>query len=92
MGRPEHPEVHSAKGENPSEFLQVDHFMLIFFYPQLLDSAPYFLKKAVTIGAEEYLPTDDDVLRARSQTTGVVTVDFTVGHFKIRSLIDDHSS
>ena len=92
MGRPEHPEVHSAKGENPSEFLQVDHFIIIFFYPQLLDSAPYFLKKAVAIGAEEYLPTDDDVLRARSQTTGVVTVDFTVGHFIIRSLIDDHSS
>merc|ERR1711990_1266166 len=45
---------------------------------QLLDSAPYFLKKAVTIGAADYLPTDDDVLRARSQTTGVVTVDFTL--------------
>ena len=56
--------------------------MLIFFFPQLLDSAPYFLKKAEAIGAMDYLPTDDDVLRARSQTTGVVTVDFTVGHTK----------
>ena len=54
--------------------------MLIFFFPQLLDSAPYFLKKAEAIGALDYLPTDDDVLRARSQTTGVVTVDFTVGY------------
>jgi len=45
---------------------------------QLLDSAPYFLKMAAKIGEATYLPSDDDVLRARSQTTGVVTVDFTL--------------
>jgi len=44
----------------------------------LLDSAPYFLKKAATLAGEEYLPSDEDVLRARSITTGVVTVDFTL--------------
>ena len=79
MGGPKHPEVHWAEGKNPSEYFKAAHSTLIFSFPQLLDSAPYFLKKAVTIGAADYLPTDDDVLRARSQTTGVVTVDFTVG-------------
>jgi len=42
----------------------------------LLDSAPYFLKKASTIGEVDYLPSDEDVLRARSQTTGVTSMDF----------------
>jgi len=42
----------------------------------LLDSAPYFLKKASTIGEIDYLPSDEDVLRARSQTTGVTSMDF----------------
>jgi len=42
----------------------------------LLDSAPYFLKKAASLAAPDYLPSDEDVLRARSITTGVVTVNF----------------
>ena len=46
--------------------------------PQLPDSAPYFLKKAATIGESNYLPSDEDVLRARSQTTGVNSMDFMV--------------
>jgi len=44
----------------------------------LLDSAPYFLKKATELAADDYLPSDEDVLRARSITTGVVTVHFTL--------------
>ena len=66
----------SSKRRKSKWVLSSWHPMLIS--PQLLDSAPYFLKKAVAIGAADFLPTDDDVLRARSQTTGVVTVDFTV--------------
>ena len=52
---------------------------------QLLDSAPYFLKKAATIGKSDYLPSDEDVLRARSQTTGVNSIDFMV------SLLSKHT-
>ena len=48
--------------------------------PQLPDSAPYFLKKAATIGEADYLPSDEDVLRARSQTTGVNSMDFMVSY------------
>jgi len=45
---------------------------------QLLDSAPYFLKKAESIASPNYKPTDEDVLRARSITTGIITVPFEV--------------
>jgi len=45
---------------------------------QFLDSAPYFLKQAETIASPEYRPSDEDVLRARSITTGIVTVPFEV--------------
>jgi len=42
----------------------------------LLDSATYFLEKAAEIGKADYLPSDEDVLRARSQTTGVTSMEF----------------
>jgi len=45
---------------------------------QFLDSAPYFLKQADKFASPEYIPTDEDVLRARSITTGIVTVPFEV--------------
>ena len=45
---------------------------------QFLDSAPYFLNKAEKLVGEDYLPSDDDVLRARSMTTGIVTFPFEV--------------
>ena len=45
---------------------------------QLLDSASYFLEKAAEIGKADYLPSDEDVLRARSITTGVTSMDFMV--------------
>jgi len=45
---------------------------------QLLDSAPYFLSHAARLSAPDYLPTDEDVLRARTITTGIVTVPFKV--------------
>ena len=43
---------------------------------QFLDSAPYFLSKAEKLVGDDYLPSDDDVLRARSMTTGIVTFPF----------------
>jgi len=45
---------------------------------QLLDSAPYFLSQADRLSAASYVPTDEDVLRARTITTGIVTVPFKV--------------
>lgn len=45
---------------------------------QLLDSATYFLKQAVQLASLSYVPTDEDVLRARTITTGIVTVPFRV--------------
>jgi len=45
---------------------------------QVLDSGPYFLNKARQISQPDYLPSDEDVLRARSQTTGIITFKFEV--------------
>lgn len=45
---------------------------------QFLDSAPYFLDQAEKYADPDFLPSDEDVLRARSITTGIVTVPFEV--------------
>eukprot|EP00090_Calanus_glacialis_P014205 TRINITY_DN22928_c0_g1_i1.p1 TRINITY_DN22928_c0_g1~~TRINITY_DN22928_c0_g1_i1.p1 ORF type:complete len:365 (-),score=104.15 TRINITY_DN22928_c0_g1_i1:269-1363(-) len=45
---------------------------------QFLDSAPYFLNQTEKFASPEYIPSDEDVLRARSMTTGIVTVPFEV--------------
>lgn len=44
---------------------------------QLNDSVEYFMTHIRRIGAAEYLPTSDDVLRARVRTSGVVSNEFT---------------
>ena len=46
---------------------------------QLLDSAAYFLTEVERMVGPDYLPTEMDVLRARSITTGIVKVPFQVG-------------
>lgn len=38
---------------------------------QLLDSAPYLFEHVERIGAEDFLPTKDDILRARLRTSGI---------------------
>jgi len=45
---------------------------------QLPDSTKYFLDKVAVIGAENYLPTEQDVLRSRVRTTGIVSNEFTI--------------
>ena len=45
---------------------------------QLGDSVVYFLNKVEQLSALEYLPTMDDVLRARVRTSGVVSKDFCI--------------
>lgn len=48
---------------------------------QLNDNAEYFLNKVEVISASDYVPTVDDVLRARVRSIGIVQSDF-----KIKSL------
>ena len=46
--------------------------------PQLGDSGPYFLSHAQRLAAADYRPSDEDILRARSVTHGIVVVPFQV--------------
>jgi len=45
---------------------------------QLTDSTKYFLDKVYPIAQENYLPTEQDVLRARVRTTGIVSNEFII--------------
>jgi len=45
---------------------------------QLTDSTKYFLDQVKTIAAESYLPSDQDVLRSRVRTTGIVSNEFII--------------
>ena len=49
---------------------------------QLYDSAPYFLGQAERLAAYDYIPTDEDILRARSVTSGIVVVPFQVSYYE----------
>uniref|UniRef100_A0A7E4V171 Guanine nucleotide-binding protein G(I) subunit alpha n=1 Tax=Panagrellus redivivus TaxID=6233 RepID=A0A7E4V171_PANRE len=52
---------------------------------QLNDSAPYYLNSLDRISTQGYIPTQDDVLRTRVKTTGIVETHFTHKdlHFKM---------
>ena len=52
---------------------------------QLNDSAPYYLNSLDRISQPGYIPTQDDVLRTRVKTTGIVETHFTHKdlHFKM---------
>jgi len=54
---------------------------------QLLDSAMYFLNSVDRIAESNYIPSKEDVLRARSITTGINTVPFQVAKLKFE-LVD----
>jgi len=45
---------------------------------QLTDSTKYFLDKVKEIAADNYLPSDQDVLRSRVRTTGIVSNEFII--------------
>ncbi|KAF8425004.1 heterotrimeric G protein alpha subunit [Boletus edulis BED1] len=49
----------------------------------LMDSAVYFFTDVVRIGTPNYLPTENDVLRARLKTTGITETRFTMGQLQI---------
>ena len=44
----------------------------------LLDSAPYFLDNIDRIFVNDYLPTDQDILRSRIATTGIIETEFKI--------------
>ncbi|GAA5821137.1 hypothetical protein JCM10212_006433 [Sporobolomyces blumeae] len=50
---------------------------------QLNDSAAYFFDSIDRIAREGYLPTDEDILRARVRSTGIVEETFQVGGTKM---------
>ena len=49
----------------------------------LIDSANYFLDKITTIGSKEYQPSQQDILRTRQKTVGIVETDFTIDGRKV---------
>ncbi|KAJ2725738.1 Guanine nucleotide-binding protein alpha-2 subunit [Coemansia sp. Benny D115] len=49
----------------------------------LMDSAPYFFNNIRRIGDPKYLPTEADVLRARSKTTGIIETRFMMNNTSI---------
>ncbi|KAI7870974.1 heterotrimeric G protein alpha subunit A [Spinellus fusiger] len=50
----------------------------------LLDSAPYFFDALGRIGQSGYLPTEQDVLRARHKSTGITEIEFQLGELTIQ--------
>uniref|UniRef100_A0AAA9TXX7 G protein subunit alpha o1 n=2 Tax=Bos TaxID=9903 RepID=A0AAA9TXX7_BOVIN len=59
---------------------------------QLNDSAKYYLDSLDRIGAADYQPTEQDILRTRVKTTGIVETHFTFKnlHFRELSSWDKH--
>ncbi len=51
---------------------------------QLTDSAKYFFDKVKQISGEGYIPTEQDVLRSRVRTTGIVENEFEIDHNKFK--------
>jgi len=45
---------------------------------QLVDSAQYFFERVDEVATDGYTPTDQDVFRCRSATTGIVETNFTI--------------
>mmetsp|Transcript_4882 Transcript_4882/g.7874 ORF Transcript_4882/g.7874 Transcript_4882/m.7874 type:complete len:352 (-) Transcript_4882:93-1148(-) len=51
---------------------------------QLNDSAAYYFDAVERIAADDYVPTEQDVLRSRAKTTGIIETEFEVGDVKFR--------
>lgn len=51
---------------------------------QLHDSAEYYFTAIDRIGAADYIPTEQDVLRARAKTTGITETEFSIDGNKFR--------
>ena len=51
---------------------------------QLNDSAEYFLSQIDRVASSDYVPTQDDVLRTRVKTTGIVEIRFQLKDLKFK--------
>ena len=51
---------------------------------QLNDSAQYFLDQLERIGSTDFLPTEQDILRTRVKTTGIVEINFSFKNLNFR--------
>jgi guanine nucleotide-binding protein G(o) subunit alpha len=51
---------------------------------QLNDSAQYFLDQLYRIGAPDFLPNEQDILRTRVKTTGIVEINFSFKNLNFR--------
>ena len=51
---------------------------------QLNDSAQYFLDQLDRIGSAEFLPSEQDILRTRVKTTGIVEINFSFKNLNFR--------
>ena len=52
---------------------------------QLIDSASYFLDDLDRVCTPDFEPSDDDVLRTRVRTTGIVKIEFEFRHLTVNS-------
>lgn len=57
---------------------------------QLNDSAKYFLDDLDRLGAKDYMPTEQDILRTRVKTTGIVEIHFSFKNMNFKSVDADH--
>jgi len=53
---------------------------------QLNDSAEHFLNKVDELGKPTYLPTDQDIIRCRVRTTGIIETEFVIEHNRFKLL------
>jgi guanine nucleotide-binding protein G(i) subunit alpha len=56
---------------------------------QLNDSAPYYLNALDRISSQNYIPTQQDVLRTRVKTTGIVETHFSYKQLHIKYLANN---
>lgn len=77
-------------GEEEVDAKLAAHFKALWFDPniqstysqrsnyQLTDSAKYFFDRLDAITAKDYIPTQQDILRSRVRTTGIVEMEFAI--------------
>ncbi len=58
--------------------------MVVYVYEGKLADLYSFFDEATRIAAPEYIPTEADVLRARTKTTGIYETRFTMGQLSIQ--------
>lgn len=89
MSLAETAEVNSDFVNRVDKLVQDPQFKIAMELPATvrLDSAPYYLSELTRIGKPDWIPTDQDILRSRQRTTGIVETDFTVDGINFR-LVD----